>query len=67
MSKTLRDHLRKRHGQVTVPRANEHAIKMHHRLHHRLTWSHIHTGGMGRGPDDRPEGWTTGEDVEERT
>lgn len=65
MSASLRRHLRERHGRLFrgVPRSNAACEAQHASEHHRLSLSHHH--GPTSGPDDRPPGWTTGEDVEE--
>jgi len=62
---TLRQHMRDMHPKNRpMPRSNEDLIREHKRQHWQLRLNHTH--GPTTGPDDRPPGWTTGQDVQER-
>lgn len=63
---TLLAHMRELHPNVQAVQANtsmKELQRMHRSQHHRFSPNHIHEGGMGRGVGERPEGWSTGEQV----
>ena len=59
---SLRKHMKELHPNAKLPRSNADLIREHKRQHHQLSPNHIHAG-VNLGPDQRPPGWTTGEDV----
>jgi hypothetical protein len=64
----LRSHILADHGGKELPRSwtlNQMA-SWHAGIHHRYRTSHYHEGS-NTGPDDRPPGWRTGEDVRSRS
>jgi hypothetical protein len=65
MSAELREHLRKRHSRVHIPRSNVAVERLHALEHHRYVCNHDHAG-PNLGPSQRPEGWRTGGDVIEK-
>lgn len=61
---TLRQHMKALHPRVRLARSNADLIKQHCKEHHQFATSHTHGGTKhGGGPNDRPAGWKTGEDV----
>ena len=61
---SLRKHMREMHHNLRLPRSNADLLKLHRREHHHFATNHIHNPGWpNTGPDNRPPGWTTGEDA----
>ena len=63
---TLRQHMMAFHPFVRPARSNADLIRQHKNQHYRFASNHWHDSGhgpKGLGADDRPAGWTTGEDV----
>jgi hypothetical protein len=61
---TLREHMRELHPHAPNRRSNDDLANYHGQLHHQFSGAqdHYHTG-PNRGPDERPPGWRTGDDV----
>lgn len=62
---TLRTHMREMHplkGGRGLPKRNADLARLHADMHYRRSLSHYHAG-VNLGPDQRPEGWATGEDA----
>jgi hypothetical protein len=69
--RTLAEHLADRHPRVKVGRKALAVLqRAHGRDHHHYKGNHFHaypTPPVNPGPDNRPPGWKTGADVEERS
>lgn len=61
---TLLAHLRELHPSLYFPKSAtfDQLWKIHRNAHHRYSTNHYHEG-LNLGPEDRPEGWQTGEGV----
>lgn len=60
---TLRQHVREMHPNMVLRRAHVDLVRDHARMHYRHSPNHYHAGAnLGR-PEQRPDGWYTGDDA----